>query len=161
MKYDENKELLEAIQSGCVALFSKPTCVAYAHIGTLCFLMRRRSRAPISVLRVKHDQPVELRIAERRHERWTRQPPPPQGPFAGSGNRLGAGSPFPESRTGAGANASAGSMPGSLPPAVIGSSSAASSGAGGNSAASTNVEFEVDRNEPTTQVQIRLRTGDR
>ncbi|POY75431.1 hypothetical protein BMF94_1501 [Rhodotorula taiwanensis] len=134
MKYDENKELLEAIQSG---------------------------RAPISVLRVKHDQPVELRIAERRHERWTRQPPPPQGPFAGSGNRLGAGSPFPESRTGAGANASAGSMPGSLPPAVIGSSSAASSGAGGNSAASTNVEFEVDRNEPTTQVQIRLRTGDR
>ncbi|GAA5985491.1 hypothetical protein JCM10908_006996 [Rhodotorula pacifica] len=123
MRYDEHRELLAAIQAG---------------------------RAPISLLKVKHDQPVELRIAERRNEQWTRQPPPPQGPFAGSGNRLGAGSPFPEPT----AAPSSSSMPGALP------SASAAAAPAGNSARGL-VEFEVDRNEPTTQVQIRLRNGER
>ncbi|TKA54501.1 hypothetical protein B0A53_03194 [Rhodotorula sp. CCFEE 5036] len=122
MRYEEHRELLAAIQAG---------------------------RAPISLLKVKHDQPVELRIAERRSEPWTRQPPPPQGPFAGSGHRLGAGSPFPEEASSAGTSTS--KMPGTLPSA---------SASGGNSAGGI-VEFEVDRNEPTTQVQIRLRNGER
>lgn len=121
------------------------------------------SRAPISLLKVKHDQPVELRIAERRNEQWTRQPPPPQGPFAGSGHRLGAGSPFPEpasssfSSSSATASATGASMPGALP---SGTSTAIGGEGGGNSAGGV-VEFEVDRNEPTTQVQIRLRNGER
>ncbi|GAA5871624.1 hypothetical protein JCM3774_006314 [Rhodotorula dairenensis] len=133
MRYDEHRELLAAIQAG---------------------------RAPISLLKVKHDQPVELRIAERRNEQWTRQPPPPQGPFAGSGHRLGAGSPFPESAasTTATTTTGAGSMPGALPSSAT--SPAAVGGGGGNSAGGV-VEFEVDRNEPTTQVQIRLRNGER
>lgn len=47
-------------------------------------------------------------------------------------------------------------MPGTLPTASAG----AGVGGGGNSAGGI-VEFEVDRNEPTTQVQIRLRNGER
>lgn len=130
MRYDEHRELLAAIQAG---------------------------RAPISLLKVKHDQPVELRIAERRNEPWTRQPPPPQGPFAGSGHRLGAGSPFPEEGAASSASATTTSkMPGTLP-----SATATASASGGNSAGGGIVEFEVDRNEPTTQVQIRLRNGER
>lgn len=124
----------------------------------LCFRMYVcHSRAPISLLKVKHDQPVELRIAERRNEPWTRQPPPPQGPFAGSGHRLGAGSPFPEEGAASSASATTTSkMPGTLP-----SATATASASGGNSAGGGIVEFEVDRNEPTTQVQIRLRNGER
>ncbi|KWU45546.1 hypothetical protein RHOSPDRAFT_16297, partial [Rhodotorula sp. JG-1b] len=125
MRYEEHRELLAAIQAG---------------------------RAPISLLKVKHDQPVELRIAERRSEPWTRQPPPPQGPFAGSGHRLGAGSPFPEEAASAGTS----KMPGTLP-----SASANASASGGGNSAGGIVEFEVDRNEPTTQIQIRLRNGER
>ncbi|GJN94362.1 hypothetical protein Rhopal_007436-T1 [Rhodotorula paludigena] len=125
MRYDEHRELLAAIQSG---------------------------RAPLSLLKVKHDQPVELRIAERRNEKWVRQPPPPQGPFAGSGNRLGSVSPFPEASSSSGGGAA---MPGSF---------AASGSAAGTSAEQRqpeNIRFEVDKSQPTTQIQIRLRTGDR
>ena len=49
-------------------------------------------------------------------------------------------------------------MPGTLPSASANASAAASGG--GNSAGGI-VEFEVDRNEPTTQIQIRLRNGER
>lgn len=110
------------------------------------------SRAPLSLLKVKHDQPVELRIAERRNEKWVRQPPPPQGPFAGSGNRLGSVSPFPEASSSGGGGAA---MPGSF---------AASGSAAGTSAEQRqpeDIRFEVDKSQPTTQIQIRLRTGDR
>ncbi|GAA5908499.1 hypothetical protein JCM8208_002647 [Rhodotorula glutinis] len=118
MDYDEHRELLAAIQSG---------------------------RAPLSFLKVKHDQQVELRIAERRGEKYVRQPPPPQGPFAGSGNRLGSEAPAFTATTSASA-----SMPGSLP--------AASSAP---AVTPSEVKFEVDRAQPTTQLQIRLRNGDR
>ncbi|GAA5824062.1 hypothetical protein JCM3770_004946 [Rhodotorula araucariae] len=125
MRYDEHRELLAAIQSG---------------------------RAPISLLKVKHDQPVELRIAERRGEKWVRQPPPPQGPFAGSGNRLGSVSPFPEPSASSSAGARA--MPGAMPGAAgVASSSAPPQ--------PQDVKFEVDRTQPTTQLQVRLRNGDR
>ncbi|TNY20371.1 hypothetical protein DMC30DRAFT_254229, partial [Rhodotorula diobovata] len=129
MSYDEHRDLLAAIQSG---------------------------RAPLSLLKVKHDQPVELRIAERRTEKWVRQPPPPRGPFAGSGHRLGAedAAPAPALAPAAGS----GGMPGGMP-------------AGGGAARGPQqqhvpppaaaVQFEVDRSQPTTQLQIRLRNGDR
>jgi len=108
------------------------------------------SRAPLSLLKVKHDQQVELRIAERRGEKYVRQPPPPQGPFAGSGNRLGSEAP---SFTGT----SSSSMPGSLPTAAAAGSSSSSAPA----VTPAEVKFEVDRSQPTTQLQIRLRNGDR
>ncbi|GAA5850402.1 hypothetical protein JCM9279_001403 [Rhodotorula babjevae] len=122
MDYDEHRELLAAIQSG---------------------------RAPLSLLKVKHDQQVELRIAERRGEKYVRQPPPPQGPFAGSGNRLGSEAP-----TFTASSSSSASMPGSLPAAAASSSSAPA-------VTPSEVKFEVDRSQPTTQLQIRLRNGDR
>ncbi|GAA5906370.1 hypothetical protein JCM6882_002711 [Rhodosporidiobolus microsporus] len=140
LKYEEHSELLAAIQSG---------------------------RAPLSLLKVAHDQPVELRIAERRSERWVRQPPPaaPSGPWVGSGNRLGSVSPFPDSAA-AGASSSGagvGSMPRSFggSSAAGGSGASASAGGGGGASVGGQTVFEVDRNEPTTQVQIRLRNGER
>ncbi|GAA5859729.1 hypothetical protein JCM8547_007002 [Rhodosporidiobolus lusitaniae] len=131
MKYDEHKDLLAAIQSG---------------------------RAPLSLLKVKHDQPVELRIAERRHEQWTRQPPPPVGPWGGQGNRLGSVTPSFSSSSAASA-----SMPGSFGAGggagAGGGTSAGGYGSGASVAPQT--VFEVDRNEPTTQLQIRLSNGER
>lgn len=109
------------------------------------------SRAPLSLLKVKHDQQVELRIAERRGEKYVRQPPPPQGPFAGSGNRLGSEAP-------SFAGTSSSSMPGSLPTAAAAAGSSSSSAPAVTPA---EVKFEVDRSQPTTQLQIRLRNGDR
>ncbi|BGP51758.1 protein phosphatase regulator [Rhodotorula kratochvilovae] len=125
MRYEEHRELLAAIQSG---------------------------RAPLSLLKVKHDQPVELRIAERRNEQWVRQQPPPQGPFAGSGNRLGSVSPFPDPAA-TSSSSGGGAMPGTLPRAAGASTSAPPQ--------PQDVKFEVDRTQPTTQLQIRLRNGDR
>ncbi|GAA5829423.1 hypothetical protein JCM5353_008690 [Sporobolomyces roseus] len=136
LKYEENQELLAAIQSG---------------------------RAPLSLLKVRHDQPVELRIAKRLNEKWTRQPAPPSGPFSGSGNRLGSVSPYPDSTP----SSSSAAMPGSFSASsMLGQPSQSSSNNHTQSQAqpvpiSTNVEFEVDRNEPTTQLQIRLRDGEK
>ncbi|GAA6017789.1 hypothetical protein JCM10207_000502 [Rhodosporidiobolus poonsookiae] len=122
MSYDEHRDILAAIHAG---------------------------RAPLSLLKVKHDQPVELIISERRNEKWVRQAPPPSGPWGGSGNRLGSASPFPEP-------APSTSMPGSLPPSATRSAPPASA-----AGAAVAPDFEVNRNEPTTQVQIRLRNGER
>ncbi|GAA5830047.1 hypothetical protein JCM11251_006856 [Rhodosporidiobolus azoricus] len=132
MKYEEHQELLAAIQSG---------------------------RAPLSLLKVSHDQPVELRIAERRSEKWVRQPPPPQGPWSGTGNRLGSVSPFPDS-AGAGA-APSGTMPGTFAGGSGSGTRQAGASSGGGESAGGQTVFEVDRNEPTTQVQVRLRNGER
>ncbi|BGP27681.1 protein phosphatase regulator [Rhodotorula toruloides] len=127
MRYEDHRELLAAIQAG---------------------------RAPISFLKVKHDQPVELRIAERRNENWTRQAPQHSGPFSGSGNRLGSGSPYPESSPAPSpAPATSGST--RMFSGLIGDPKAPDAPVNGE------VKFEVDRNEPATQVQIRLRNGDR
>lgn len=121
------------------------------------------SRAPLSLLKVRHDQPVELRIAKRLNEKWTRQPAPPSGPFSGSGNRLGSVSPYPDSTP----SSSSAAMPGSFSASsMLGQPSQSSSNNQTQAQAqpvpiSTNVEFEVDRNEPTTQLQIRLRDGEK
>jgi len=124
--------------------------------------LRVYSRAPLSLLKVRHDQPVELRIAKRLNEKWTRQPAPPSGPFSGSGNRLGSVSPYPDSTP----SSSSAAMPGSFSASsMLGQPSQSSSNQTQSQAQpvpiSTNVEFEVDRNEPTTQLQIRLRDGEK
>ncbi|GAA5971694.1 hypothetical protein JCM21900_003426 [Sporobolomyces salmonicolor] len=128
LKYEENQELLAAIQSG---------------------------RAPLSLLKVRHDQPVELRIAKRMSEKWVRQPPPPAGPFAGHGNRLGSESPFPAGASTSFAPPSSSSMPGAMP------GQPEKEKAGAAALSPDQVGFEVDRSAPTTQVQIRLRDGER
>ncbi|GAA5939865.1 protein phosphatase regulator SHP1 [Sporobolomyces koalae] len=134
LKYEENQELLAAIQSG---------------------------RAPLSLLKVRHDQPVELRIAKRMNEKWVRQPPPPAGPFSGSGNRLGSVSPYPSSA----APSAAASMPGSFTSGYTSSTTSGATRTPSTTTTSANSNqggsFEVDRTQPTTQVQIRLRDGER
>ncbi|KAM0790386.1 hypothetical protein ACM66B_003268 [Microbotryomycetes sp. NB124-2] len=100
-------------------------------------------RAPLSLLNVRHDQPVELRIAKRLNEKWTRQAPAPKKAFEGQGNRLGSTTPtFADTR----------------------SSSSGVQQQQQQSTASTQPTsaaqpFEVDQNSPTTQLQIRLRDG--
>lgn len=139
MRYDDprNAEILAAINSG----YAVPRLVSPCRSLTV---YDENSRAPLSLLKVRHDQPVELRIAKRSNEKWTRQPPPPAGPFAGQGNRLGSESPaFVQKSAAPAATATTGSSEG--PGAPI----------------STNVEFEVDASQPTTSLQIRLRDGER
>lgn len=92
--------------------------------------------APPEILNVRRGQPVELNIARRMNEDYV---PPPPGPFAGSGNRLG--SPVP---------ALASSTPDPSQPARVSSS-----------ATSEPPKFEVDMDAPTTSIQIRLADGTR
>ncbi|KDE08574.1 hypothetical protein MVLG_01347 [Microbotryum lychnidis-dioicae p1A1 Lamole] len=115
MRYDDpaNAEVLKAINAG---------------------------RAPLSLLNVRHDQPVELRVARRMSEDWVRQPPPPEVPFAGSGHRLGSEAP-----TFAAA------------PSTTSHQAALTASA----AISTSSTFQVDPSQPTTTLQIRLRSGER
>ncbi|SCZ89856.1 BZ3500_MvSof-1268-A1-R1_Chr1-3g01620 [Microbotryum saponariae] len=115
MRYDDpaNAEVLQAINAG---------------------------RAPLSLLNVRHDQPVELRVARRMSEDWVRQPPPPEGPFAGSGHRLGSEAP-----SFAAAPSTTSHQPASTASAAI----------------STSSTFQVDPSQPTTTLQIRLRSGER
>src|SRR5258706_3986344 len=84
-------------------------------------------------------QPVELRIAHRVSEEYV---PPPPGPFAGQGNRLGSPAPGPSTSQ---------PTPGSStsPPAAVPSSS------------SGPTAFQVDLDRPTTSIQIRLADGTR
>ncbi|KAL7413439.1 hypothetical protein BDY24DRAFT_390192 [Mrakia frigida] len=125
-RYDQpgNRELLEAINQG---------------------------RAPPSLLNVRVNQPVEVRVAKRLDEDWKPAPPKPKGPWEGSGNRLGAPVPGLASPT------SASSTP-ALPAATA---TEASSTTGTGSSAGGNLQFEVDMTEPTTQLQIRLGDGTR
>ncbi|PVF97461.1 SEP-domain-containing protein [Serendipita vermifera] len=96
--------------------------------------------APPEALNVRIGQPVELRVAKRLDEDYV---PPPPGPFAGAGHRLG--SPLPAVVTSSSGNTT---------------STAASGPAAGTSSTSSG-SFEVDMSAPTTSVQIRLADGTR
>jgi len=91
--------------------------------------------APPSVLNVTLGQPVELRVSRRVNEDYV---PPPPGPFAGQGHRLG--SPVPESIRPSAPQTSA-----PQPPASV----------------ATSNSFEVDLTAPMTSIQIRLADGTR
>ncbi|KAH8914379.1 SEP-domain-containing protein [Atractiella rhizophila] len=108
MKYEENQAVLQAIQEG---------------------------RAPLSLLNVAYNQPVELRVTRRTTENYI---PPPKvlKPFSGSGNRLG--SPVPGTTATSERGSSETRPPGSQTPV-----------------------FQVREGEPTTSLQIRLGDGDR
>ena len=96
-------------------------------------------RAPLSLLKVRHDQPVELRIAKRLSEKWSRQPSAPVGPFAGSGNRLG-------SEAAPGFN--------EVTPVV-------ETPAPASTRQPMATAFEIDSTAPITTLQLRLRSGER
>ncbi|AXA50792.1 UBX domain protein 1 [Malassezia restricta] len=94
-------------------------------------------RAPLSLLNVRFGQPVELLVARRTHEKYVPPPPPPAKPFEGQGNRLGA--------------PSAGSLVSYEPQdSAAELSSAPSAGS-----------VQVDPSQPSTQIQVRLRDGQR
>ncbi|GAA5886460.1 hypothetical protein JCM16303_001417 [Sporobolomyces ruberrimus] len=137
LKYEENQELLQAIQSG---------------------------RAPLVLMKVQQDQRVELIVAKRLDEKWSRQPAPPAGPWSGSGNRLGSVSPYPVTSSSQPPRASSSTMPGSFTSSSSSVSTPSQSQppqASTGQGFSSNVEFEVDQSQPTTRLQIRLRDGEK
>ncbi|RCH87516.1 hypothetical protein CU098_008886, partial [Rhizopus stolonifer] len=91
-------------------------------------------RAPLSLLNVRHGQPVEVRVVKRQDEDYTPPPKAPAKPFSGTGNRLGSPATFASSPP-----------PGSFPAST-------------NSHASAPT---VDASQPTTSIQIRLADGTR
>jgi len=105
--------------------------------------------APPAILNVRVGQPVELRVARRTEEDYVPSPKRPLAAFEGSGQRLG--SPVPVIAGSAASQHVPGAFPDSAPaPATPNRSSEA-----------TRTHFEVDFNEPTTSVQVRLADGTR
>ncbi|CAO3592428.1 unnamed protein product [Absidia cylindrospora] len=94
-------------------------------------------RAPLSLLNVRHGQPVDVRVARRQDEDYVAPPKAPPKPFEGSGNRLG--SPAPPASPSSSSN-------------TVNTSTAPST----SSAAP-----EIDASQPITSVQIRLGDGSR
>ncbi|CAG8590550.1 SEP-domain-containing protein [Rhizophagus irregularis] len=117
MSYDDpsNEEFLRAINSG---------------------------RAPLALLNVRQDQPVDVRVARRLDEDYKPPPKKPSKPFSGTGQRLG--SPTPTVITS--------STPGAYP-----STSSSSEAA----PAPRTRELEIDESLPITSIQIRLGDGTR
>jgi UBX domain-containing protein 1 len=90
------------------------------------------SRAPLSLLNVRHGQPVEVRVVKRQEEDYTPPPKAPPKPFEGTGNRLGSPAAYvPPTST-----------PGAFP-----------------SGSSPAVAPIVDESQPTTNIQVRLGDG--
>jgi len=108
--------------------------------------------APPSILNVRVGQPVELRVSRRLNEYYV-QPPKRFGAFEGEGHRLGA--PVPGISTSAAPSSS--QPPGAFPTSSTSQTGGDSSGA----RTSFSTKFEVDMNEPTTSIQIRLADGTR
>lgn len=112
------------------------------------------SNAPPSILNVRMNQPVELRVARRTNEMY-QAPPKRLEAFAGTGNRLG--SPVPAIISSSGST----SLPGSFPSEPIAGSGGGSSTFDESRIGTITTRFEVDQNLPTTSVQIRLADGTR
>lgn len=98
------------------------------------------SRAPLSLLNVRHGQPVDVRVARKQDEDYVPPPKAPPKPFEGAGHRLG--SPLPSSES------SRSSTPGTFP-------------ASSSSTVPAEQPVTVDESQPTTQLQIRLGDGSR
>ncbi|KAJ1985282.1 protein phosphatase regulator [Dimargaris verticillata] len=97
-------------------------------------------RAPLSLLKVRPGQPVEMRVAKRMDEDYVPEKPTVQ-PFAGHGQRLGSNT---------------------APPAATSPAVATASGAGtSSSSAPVPSPFEVDSSQPITSIQVRLADGTR
>ncbi|KAI8140441.1 hypothetical protein BJV82DRAFT_622568 [Fennellomyces sp. T-0311] len=97
-------------------------------------------RAPLSLLNVRHGQPVDVRVSRRQDEDYVPPPKAPPKPFEGAGHRLG--SPVVSGST------SERSTPGAFP-----SSSSPT--------APSDAPVIVDDSQPTTSLQIRLGDGSR
>ncbi|KAI9357127.1 ubiquitin-related domain-containing protein [Pilaira anomala] len=92
-------------------------------------------RAPLSLLNVRHGQPVEVRVVKRQEEDYTPPPKAPPKPFEGTGNRLGSPATYVAPTP----------APGAFP----------------SSSSSSTAAPTVDESQPTTNIQIRLGDGTR
>lgn len=110
-RYDDpaNKEYLEAINNG---------------------------RAPLAVLNVEYNQPVDVHVEKRTDEDY-KAPPKVYKPFASGGQRLGS----------------------EMPPTTASSTPATSASTRANT--SQNLDIQIDDAQPITSLQIRLASGQR
>ncbi|KAK0569790.1 protein phosphatase regulator [Tilletia horrida] len=108
-------------------------------------------RAPLEVMGVQPNQPVELRVVKKLGEKWSPPPPGPTRAFEGSGQRLGAPVPGDAGPSGFGAAPA--------PTASTTTSISTSSNTGAVPLPASEVDFQVDRSQPTTQIQVRLAEG--
>lgn len=104
--------------------------------------MIRSGRAPLHLMNVQHDQPVDVKLHQ--HDTPYTAQPKSYKPFGGSGHRLG--SPVP----GAGSSGA-----GSLNAAVSSSTTTTSTGSSSTAAPS------VDSSQPTIMIRIQLPDGTR
>ncbi|ORZ35936.1 ubiquitin-related domain-containing protein [Catenaria anguillulae PL171] len=100
----------------------------------------KSGRAPLHILNVQPNQPVDLRIAHKTTEQYKA---PPAKPFSGQGNRLGS------------------LIPGDPTPSSSSASSAAAPRAATAPAVPATLNVTVDQSQPTTTLQIRLADGTR
>ena len=114
--------------------------------------MINSGRAPLSILNVEHDQEVDLKVFERRGEKYTK-PKPKYKPFSGSGQRLG--SPVPGTDNTSTAAAAATSSNATQPNQSTGNTTSSSTSAPSDTGVS------VNESEPTVSLQIRLGDGTR
>ncbi len=139
-------------------------------LSQLCLLCHRRyqrdipltppshyRRAPLSLLKVKFGQPVEVRVAQRSTEAYRPPPPRPMKAFEGSGNRLG--SPAPEVTTTNTSQSQSVAMPGGFGAAASAVAAGTATGSGGSADGPRASAFQVNSNEPTTSIQVRLADG--
>ena len=109
--------------------------------------MINAGRAPLSILDVKHDDEVDLKLDERRGEKYTK-PKPKYKPFSGSGQRLGCPVPGTD---GVSTSSAVASSSNTSQAKQSTETSTSASGAG----------VSVNESEPTVSLQIRLGDGTR
>jgi UBX domain-containing protein 1 len=115
--------------------------------------MINSNRAPHHLLNIKFGQRVEITVEKKTNEKYKAPPAPPMKPFGGQGNRLGA--PVP---------AMVGESSIASVPMNSGPSSATPAAAPAPATSvpdPSSLTFQVDSNQPTTQIQIRLGDGQR
>lgn len=93
----------------------------------------------MSLLNVRHGQPVDVRVARKQDEDYVPPPKAPPKPFEGAGHRLGSPAAY---------------SPGPSTPGAFPSSSSSAS-----QAPASIPQVTVDESQPTTSVQIRLADG--
>ncbi|KAG5975341.1 hypothetical protein E4U55_007742 [Claviceps digitariae] len=104
----------------------------------------RSGRAPLHLMNVQHDQPVNVRLHQ--HDAPYKPPPRKYKPFSGAGQRLG--SPVP----GAGTSSTA---------ATAGSSSSAAATTTSKTTATATQEPAIDSSQPTIMIRFQLPDGTR
>ena len=101
--------------------------------------MIRQGRAPLHLMGVRHDQPVDVQLIK--HDENYKPPPKVYKPFSGSGNRLGSPTP-------------GGSGPSEVPaPAAAAQTAAPSTPAA--------PEVPIDSTQPTLSLRVQLANGTR